>query len=149
MFVRLAMIEDAERIVEMARANRDETMPPDEPFDPDLVRETFARYLATANPTFFVVERQRRVVGFLQAVIGTYDYRTGFYTTQRVIYVEPANRGTRAAVLLMKELLAWSKRLGAAEILGGVDNGFRADRTRDFLAHFGFEVVGYAMRKRL
>jgi len=148
MFVRFALDNEAEELVRMATANLRETMP-GEPYDEDVIRDTFQRYLKTANPTFFYVEHQRKVIGFLEAICCTYDYRAGFYTVQKVLYVSPENRGTRAAVLLMKELVAWSKMLGAVEICGGNDNGFKSDRTAAFLSHFGFRNVGHAMALKL
>lgn len=148
MFVRLADRPDLDTIVAMGANNVAETMP-GEDYDPAIVRETFAKYLRTANPTFWVVEDQRRVIGFLEAYMGTYDYRAGLYTVQKVLYVTPAKRGTRAAVLLIRELIRWSKMLGADRIVGGNDNSFRSERTAKFLSHFGFEQVGYAMNLTL
>lgn len=149
MFVRLALETDFDRITEMAAANVAETLPAGEPFSAVRVRELLDQYLETANPTFFVVESQRQVVAFLMATMGKFDHRDGFYTCQRVLYVAPEKRGTRAAVLLMRELIRWSQALGAVEIIGGNDNSFRSDRTAGFLGHFGFEKVGYAMARRL
>ncbi|MCY0148307.1 GNAT family N-acetyltransferase [Hoeflea sp. G2-23] len=148
MFIRLALKEDVSSIVDMARANCDETCA-DEDFDAGMVHATFARYLETANPTFFVVEDHRQVIGFLQCYMFGYDYRAGLYTVQKVLYVKPEKRGTRAAVLLIKHLIQWSQQLGADRIEGGNDNSFQSERTAKFLSHFGFETVGFAMRKKL
>jgi len=148
MFVRLALKSDISSIVDMARANRDETCP-DEDFDADMVRGTFVRYLKTASPTFFVVEDRGAVIAFLQCYMFGYDYRAGLYTVQKVLYVTPEKRGTRAAVLLIKHLIQWSQQLGADRIEGGNDNSFQSERTAKFLSHFGFEQVGFAMRKKL
>lgn len=148
MFVRLAMEEDMGAVVEMGAANVAETCP-GEDYDPVIAGETFWRYIDRANPTFFVCEHQRKVIGFLQAYMFDYDHRAGLYTTQKVLYVSPENRGTRAAVLLIKELIRWSIQLGADRIEGGNDNSFQSERTAKFLNHFGFEQVGFAMRKRL
>jgi L-amino acid N-acyltransferase YncA len=147
MFVRLALEEDVEAIVEMARENNEATCSAEyHLFDPDRVRATFFRYIDNAESTFFVLEDNRRVIGFLQAYMFSYDHRPGLYTTQKVLYVTPEKRGSRGAVLLMKELIAWSKRIGADRIEGGNDNGFNSERTAAFLGHFGFKQVGYAMR---
>jgi len=148
MQVRLAEKHDIGHIVRMAAANVAETLP-GEAFAPELVEETFVRYLMRANPTFWVAERDGEIAGFMQAYMFTYDYRAGLYTTQKVIYVSPEHRGTRAAVLLIKELIRWSEALGADRVEGGNDNSFQSERTARFLGHFGFEKVGYAMRKEL
>jgi len=49
----------------------------------------------------------------------------------------------------MKQLIAWSEQLGAREIVGGNDNEFNSERTARFLEHFGFERVGYSMRRAM
>lgn len=148
MFVRLAMPEDVDAVVEMARENIAETRP-DMQFNEAKCRATYQRYLDTASPTIWVVEQRRETVAFLLADMYDYEAADGFFTVQRVIYVAHAHRGSRAAVLLMKTLIAWSLRLGAKEIVGGVDNGFNVERTAKFLEHFGFERVGHAMRMLL
>ena len=75
--------------------------------------------------------------------------RTAFFTVQRVMFVRRGHRGSRAAVLLMKTFIAWSRRLGAREIIGGNDNEFNSERTAKFLEHFGFERVGFSLRMLL
>lgn len=149
MFVRLALESDQEAVVQMAKGNVDETLHETEFFNPDCVRLTFQSYLTVAASTFFVVVEEETVIGFLQATMFGYDYRDGLYTCQKVLYVVPEKRGTRAATLLMRELISWSRLLGADRIEGGNDNSFRSDKTASFLARFGFEQVGYAMRLKL
>lgn len=142
------MPEDFDDIIEMGRHNAETTKPLD-PYDVGRVREVLQQYLDTASPTVFVCEDRRKLVGFLFAGFGDYDYRGGFYTTQKILYVRPENRGSRAAVLMMKHLIGWSRDLGAVEIMGGNDNGFNSERTAGFLQHFGFEKVGFTMAKRI
>ena len=148
MFVRLALEDDTEAIVELARLNC-EISTPHLKFSPDRVRQTCASYLASAHPTIFVVEDKRAVIALLVATINEYRHADGLYTTQEVLFVRPDKHGTRAAVLLMKHLVAWSERLGAIEITGGNDNSYKSDRTAAFLGHFGFEKVGFFMRRMM
>lgn len=148
MFVRLALASDIDAVVDMGRANIEETRPT-LVFNELKCRETFYSYLSTASPTIWVVEDKREVIAFMLAEL--YDYRAadGLFTTQEVLFVKPAKRGTRASVLLMKNLITWSERLGAKEIIGGNDNEFNSERTAKFLEHFGFERVGFAMRRAM
>lgn len=147
MYVRLAVKRDFDAIVAMARENASTV--PYLTLNEDRVRATLQRYLDTANPTFWVVDDRRDLVGFLQAYWWGYDAFDGFFTVQQVLYVRPDKRGSRASVLLMKQLVAWSERLGAKEIIGGNDNEFNSERTAKFLEHFGFRRVGFAMKKAL
>lgn len=148
MFVRLGLEEDENAIVEMAELNC-QLSTPYLTFNADKVRETYRRYISDCETTFFVVDDRRAVVGFLMATINGYRHADGLYTTQEVLFVRPEYRGSRAAVLLMKELIRWSQLLKAIEITGGNDNSFQSDRTAKFLEHFGFENVGNFMRRKM
>jgi GNAT superfamily N-acetyltransferase len=148
MFVRLALETDTEAIVELARMNC-ELSTPHLTFSPDKVRETVRNYLDYASPTMFVVEDQREVIALLVATINEYRHAYGLYTTQEVLFVRPDKRGSRAAAILTKELIRWSEMLGAIEITGGNDNKFKSEKMARFLAHFGFEQVGFFMRRMI
>lgn len=148
MFVRLALEEDIPAIIDLARMNCEISTPHLE-FSEEKVIETCRGYLDRCECTMFVVEDRREVVGLLVATINSYRHATGLYTTQEVLFVRPDKHGTRAAVLLVKELVSWSKMLGAIEITGGNDNKFKSERTARFLEHFGFEQVGFFMRRML
>lgn len=115
--------------------------------DPAIIDETIDASFATAEPTFFVVERQRELVGFMMCSIGSYAFASGIFTTQQVMFVRPDMRGTRAAALLIRNLIAWSTRLGAKEITGGNNNGLYTEQTARLLEKHGFERVGVFMRR--
>ncbi|WP_172795225.1 GNAT family N-acetyltransferase [Polycladidibacter hongkongensis] len=132
----------------MARLNVMQTRP-EIGFSEREVLATCEQYLQSANPTIFVAEDERCLVGFLVASMHGYMWAGGHYTTQDVLFVRPENRGSRAAVHLMNNLIRWSKQIGASEILGGNDNSFNSERTAAFLEHFGFEKVGFYMRRGL
>jgi L-amino acid N-acyltransferase YncA len=149
MRVRLAMPEDIDVVVEMVKHQVEDTKA-DPIFDGAVVRQQFGSYLSSANPTIFVVaDSNDAPIGLLWATINGYEYRRGLRVFQRVIYVSPENRGTRAAVLLTKHLIEWAKGLGASEIVGGTALSFQPERTSRFLEHFGFRTIGNAMSLRL
>jgi len=148
MFVRLALESDEDIVVQMARENIEETRP-DMTFDEAQCRDTYKRYLATADPTIFVAVGDQGPVGFMLAGIHGYRAASGLFTTQEVLFVRPAKRGSRAAALLMEHFLSWSIELGAKEALGGNDNGFRSKILARFLKKFGFEQTGFTMRRVL
>jgi GNAT superfamily N-acetyltransferase len=146
MFVRLAIEEDREVLIDLCVQAVEESVRGIAP-DRRVIGETFDAYLASAEPTFFVVEHKRELVGFLMASIGGYPFASGIFTTQQVMFVRPDKRGTRAAVLLVRHLIAWSTRLGAKEITGGNNNGLNTERTARLLEKHGFERVGVFMRR--
>lgn len=147
MQVRLALEDEEDLIVEMARqamATR-----PTLVFNEARCRETFRDYITKASPTIWVAEDARGVAGALAADFYLHRAASGLFTTQEVLFVKPERRGGRAAALLMKQLIDWSREIGANEIIGGNDNGFNSDKTAKFLGKFGFERVGHAMRRVL
>lgn len=146
MFVRLALESERDKVVELCRQAVVESVRGIEP-DVAVIGETFDAYLASADPTFFVVDQRNEPIAFLMATIGGYPFAAGIYTTQQVMFVRPDKRGTRAAALLIQELIAWSTRLGALEITGGNNNGLHTERTTRFLEKHGFEQTGVFMRR--
>ena len=148
MLVRLALETERDTVVDLCIAAVEESVRDIAP-ERDRIEETFQAYLESADPTFFVVEQRGRIVGFLMATIGGYSYASGIYTTQQVMYVRPDKRGTRAATLLIRHLVDWSRRLGAREITGGNNNGLYTERTARFLEKQGFERTGVFMRRPL
>lgn len=146
MIARLALDEEEDIFVEMAKAAAAESTP-HLPTSEARIRRTFQRYLRIGNPTIFFADHRRDIAGFLIATMSDYRHVDGLYTTQEVLFVRPEKRGTRAAVVLMRELVRWSEMLGALEITGGNDNALTSERTARFLAHFGFERVGFFMRR--
>lgn len=126
-----------------------ESVPDIEPELP-IIDATIDAYFASADPTFFVVEGAgRRLVGFMMATIGGYAFASGIYTTQQVMYVRPENRGSRAATLLIRNLIDWSRLLGAKQITGGNNNGLYTAQTERLLAKHGFKAVGTFMRREM
>jgi L-amino acid N-acyltransferase YncA len=148
MRVRLAIEEDLPDIVDMARTNCAISTPYLE-FSEEKVEESFRNYIERCDTTFFVAEDESGVVGLLVTTINEYRHASGIFVTQEVLFVKPEKRGSRAAAALTKELIVWAKHLGAIEITGGNDNKFQSERTARFLAHFGFEQVGFFMRRML
>jgi GNAT superfamily N-acetyltransferase len=142
MLVRLAEPGDTEAIVAMGRQGYAEAMPPDW-FDEATWRDTIRRSFDEAQPTFFVAERSDGVLaGLVEAFILGYEYRTGLYVGQRILYVTPENRGTRAAVSLVKHLIAWARRAGAIEVVSGNSNSSDSERTARLFEHLGYRRKG-------
>ena len=148
MNVRLALETDIAELSDMTRAAMAEARPW-LAYDERKALETFYGYLDTADPTIFVAEDADGLAGFLVASINEYRMSAGLFVLHEVIFTRPEKRGTRAAARLMKHLVAWSKSLGAVEIIGGTDSQTRTDGKARFMERFGFQHVGYAMRRVL
>lgn len=147
MLVRPAIENDLREIVDMAAAAVPETFP-HLTFSAIRVRASFRRALEQQNPAYFVVEAPgRRLVGFQIVSWGSSDFSTALIAEQKVIYVRPENRRSSAAALLVRNLMAWSARLGVDELYVNVGSGRRTKATARFIRGFGFENVGSVLRK--
>ena len=140
--VRLAVPADYQAVRDMAVMNWQESCP-DREWSEDRMRATFQ----DEGAIIFVVEQAGEPVGFVLTSVFEYRAFVGLFTVQEVLFVKPEKRGTRAAALLMKKLIEWSRDVvGAKEILGGNDNDVHSEQTARFLSRFGFQSCGYAMR---
>lgn len=146
MFVRLAMEYDIEPYVELARQGAEESSR-HVGFNPEKVRDTFRQYLAEAHPTIWVVEDKREIIAFMNATISSYNFADGIFTTQEILFVRKDRRGGLAAARLLQNFCDWSDKLGALESTGGNDNALHSEQTKKLLSRFGFEEVGYFMRR--
>lgn len=147
MFARLAIADDKAAVLALARMQVEETLP-HLAFDADICGETFDLYLARAEPTIFVVESEREVVGYLMALTANYAMAAGLYVVQEALYVRPDKRGTRAAAHLVKAFVQWGERMNAKEIIFGISNGFQPDRTAKFFENVaGAKTVGFYLKK--
>lgn len=144
--VRLARAEDYEAVRDMAKMNHEESCPQHEWSERRMAETFHDDYVAAGNCMIWLVERAGQPAGFLLAQACEYRAFHGHFTVQEVLFVKPDKRGTRAAALLMKKLIEWSREIGAAEVLGGNDNDYRSEQTSRFLSRFGFRRFGYAMR---
>lgn len=147
MLVRLALEGDIDVVTSMMKADVEETGFPKTGYDNVRARETFRNYISQADPVIFVAETEGKVVGVLAASLMGYRLAYGHKAVCEVIYVDPAYRGTRAATRLLKHVEAWARRVGARELVGGVENNYQPERTARFFELHGFARMGYAMTK--
>ena len=147
MFARLIMPEDKDAVLDLAEMQVRETLPHLN-FRRDLAEETIENSLKFADPTFFVVEDNRQVIGYLMALLESYAFTDGVFVVQEVLYVRPDKRGTRAAVHLIKQFEQWGRIVGAREWIYGISNKFQPERTsRLFQKLTGAEEVGVYLKK--
>ena len=148
MLARLAIPEDEDAVVALAKMQVEETLPHLE-FIEWVTRDTFHNSMKFADPTIFVVEDNREVVGYLMALMNGYAFTDGVFAVQEVIYVRPDKRGTRAAAHLVNAFVQWAERIEAKEIIFGISNKFQPERTAKFFEHVaGAEQVGRQRRRQ-
>ena len=146
MLARLALEDDRHAVVELGRCMAVEQTP-HLTFDVGRAGATFDAYLTGANPTIFVLEEAREVVGFLAAQIMDYPACAGFFVSQELFYVRPDKRGTRAAASLFTEFNRWADSLNPEEVFAGIATGHRPEVAARWMRRFGFESTGQHMRR--
>jgi GNAT superfamily N-acetyltransferase len=146
MFARLVLERDVDTIVEMAAAATAESFPHLE-FSEERCRGTIQSYFETSDPTMFAVEDNGELVGFSLACWGPHGFSTSILAEQRVIYVKPENRGTRAAAELVSIYSQWAEQVGAKEIRLDLANGRRTEQAARYMRRFGFHPNGVTLRR--
>lgn len=144
MRVRLALAEDADAVLSLARMQVVETLPHLD-FDRAIALENYQKSITTGDLAL-VAESGTEIVGYLFARMHGYAFAAGIFVSQEVVYVKPDKRGSRAAVSLLQEYIRWGEVVGAREILFGISNGQHADRAAKLFEHMGAERVGYHHR---
>lgn len=111
---RLALEREEDAFVEICRKALGELYPR-LTFSPERTRGVFRCYIEEASPVIWVCEHNRVIVGFCMAEWGDHAFADGLLAEQRLIYVSPDHRGTRAAAKLLSAFNQWADQLGAVE----------------------------------
>ena len=127
--VRLMRMVDLDRILEIERSSFG-----DEAYD----RNLFAEFFRQCGELFLVVERGRKVLGYMVACL------RGEQAELVSVAVDPAARGRGAASALMESTLRRLRRRGVARI--GLVVKATNHAARAFYERYGFERVRKAPR---
>lgn len=142
MGVRLAMPEDRDAVLSLAKMQVEETLPHLE-FREDLTSQAFSNAVSKGDPLCLVYEGPHGISGMLWARIYDYAFASGVFVSQEVVYVRPDKRGTRAAVQLLLEYIRWGgEDVNAREILFGISNGRNTERVARLFEKLGAQRVG-------
>lgn len=145
--VRLARESDRAALATLAEAMQAELRPA-LPFDAQRWDDTFIRALHNTWPAILVVALDDEPVGFLIAGRGEWEAAAGFFVYQRLIYVRPDKRGTRAAATLLACFMKWAETLNPTEIYCSLGEGRSLKAAHRFLRRFGFKLAGeYTLRR--
>ena len=116
MNLRRATADDFEEGMELGRRMHEESEFAFLPFDREKVR-AFLRHIA-ANPRHycaFVVEHEGRLVGLLVGQVMEYFFCRELLSDDVLLFVERDQRGSLAALALVRAYLEWSRSKGARE----------------------------------
>ncbi len=149
MKLRCATPDDIETGMELGRRMHEESEFAFLPFDPVKVRR-FLHCIAGDPEHYcvYVVEHEDRLIGMLVGQVMEYFFCRELLCDDVLLFVERDQRGSVAALALVRAYLAWSRSRGAREARVAVSTGIDIDHTGAFLQRLGFRRVGGVYKLR-
>ena len=120
------------------------------PFDAAKVRR-FLQHMASEPEQYciYVVEHDARLIGLLVGQVMEYFFCRELLCDDLLLFVERDQRGSVAALALVRAYLDWSRERGAREARIAISTGIDVDRTGAFLERLAFKRVGGVYKRRL
>lgn len=105
----------------------------------------------SASPTCFikVALYDRSVVGMIIGQMAHYEFHNSLYAYDRLLYVDPKSRGSRAAQMLITAFEQWARDNGASRVLLGISTDVHKERTEQFYNKLGYCTVGALTSKEI
>jgi GNAT superfamily N-acetyltransferase len=125
-------------LLEMAAAAHVESVQRDLPLNLEKVRACFLRWMAA--DLFIVAMRDGHPVGFLIGFVSPHWFSDALGAWDRLLYVRPEARGSRAAYALYGAFREWARAKGAADLWPGVSTG--SATAISFYRRLGLREVG-------
>lgn len=141
--IRLAKDEaDIAAMIALGRALHAESRFRQYPYDEGRLRQAGHLALTRGNPGAIMAELNGTLIGMAVVVAGEHFFSAAKTATAQLLYVAPAHRGGRAAILLLKALRRWAQEAGAADLHVNNTTAIDAARTDRFLRKMGFKQTG-------
>jgi GNAT superfamily N-acetyltransferase len=141
--VRLAKDEaDIAAMIDLGRALHAESRYAAYPYDEARLRQAGQMALAKGNPGAVMAELNGALIGMAVVVAGEHFFSAAKTATAQLLYVAPAHRGGRAAILLLRALRRWAHEAGALDLHVNNTTAIDAARTDRFLRKMGFRQTG-------
>lgn len=146
--VRLANLEDSERIIELAFQMHAESARYSRYaiFDEQL-EHLVSALIERPEGCLLVAERNGRIVGMLWGHIDTFFFSQVRIARDFLLYIEPMSRNGRAAFGLVKRFETWAFESGAAEVDLGVSADIDNEKAVKFYERLGYAPTGLIMTK--
>jgi L-amino acid N-acyltransferase YncA len=114
-------------------------------FNRKQLTELFHALVDTPNGIIFVIENAGEIVGFLAGQTGETYLCLAKVAFEHMVYVRRPERGSYAAVPLIKAFIQWAKGHDVAYIQMGVNSGIDDERVTKLYKRLGFSHVGQAL----
>lgn len=97
----------------------------------------------------FLAEHDGQMCGGFAGGIGSDWFNQQKVAYDYVMYVQPKFRKTRAAYMLIKSFIGWSRLMGAHRIQCGTTTGVESNACIKLYKHFGFNEYGTVLDMEL
>ena len=148
-FLREASEDDVGHLIQLGREMHQESAFNFLLFDEKMVKNTAFDYIRKNNACVFLVFNDTKCIGMHVGSLTSYFFCDALLAAGLVTYVHPKYRGGRAALLLMRAFIDWSKNRDVAEVYIGVSVDINAKQSHKLFQHFGFHYVGGNYKLRL
>lgn len=108
---------------------------------PGKVLSNLGVWIHSPTGLMLVAERDGHVCGFFAGKCTQPWYSDDVCAVEDCFYVEPEARGSRAAYLLVRQFLQWSRDVGARHVRAGISSGAGEAGARLY-EHFGLKHMG-------
>ncbi|NQV79113.1 MAG: GNAT family N-acetyltransferase [Alphaproteobacteria bacterium] len=149
MRVRAAVGSDVPALMALGRVMHNESRYSDLPFEALRVGFSLHRWIIMDDNRVAVAEAQGRMVGAMVSAIGTWYFHGGKQASDLALFVLPEHRGSRAALLLVRDFLDWAAASGCIEATIATSTGINPETAGRFLERTGFEACGGVFKQRL
>lgn len=113
--VREATVDDVPRLVELGQRFFEETeLGAVTSYDPESAAKSFCGMIELPQAGVFVLEVDGEVVGLIAGLVAPYLFNAELTGQELLWYVEPAHRGGRQSLRLVRVLEEWARMQGAA-----------------------------------
>lgn len=112
------------------------------PYSPAKLADLGARLIDWPDGFLQVACKGDRIVGLMAGFVIEHFASTARVAGEYALFVEPASRGTRAAIRLLRAYRAWAESRGAVLIAAGITTGVHTDATAKFYESMGARQVG-------
>lgn len=138
---------DIEQVFAMSKAMHEESPRfRDKPFREEKAQALIGHLIAVGGG--FVADLDGVLVGMVGGMLVEHFFSSQKFSTDLVVYVLPAFRGSSAGVRLIAAYEEWAFANGAEEVGLGVSAGVEQERTVCIYERLGYKMASYTLIKR-
>jgi len=144
MKIRFGTREDIEVILTLSSELHAESRFKERSIDQKKTRGVIESMLANPAQACILLAQSSdgEIVGLLAGVVMEYFFTQGVMAQDRCFYVQPASRGSSAAVKLLMAFRKWAELRKADELCVNMSVAIDVDRFNKLMTHMGFNYCG-------